>query len=52
MKVTTAGGKSCGMPDREQIKLDENSRYPCDEPPCEAWVAEVINGFVVLAEKN
>ena len=33
-------------------KIRWNSRYPCDAPPCEAWVAEVINGFVVLAEKN
>ena len=27
-------------------------QYPCDEPPCEAWMAEVINGFVVLASKK
>ena len=33
-------------------KIRWNARYPCDAPPCEAWVAEVINGFVVLAEKN
>ena len=33
-------------------KIRWNPRHPCDAPPCEVWVAEVINDFVVLAEKN
>ena len=33
-------------------KVKWRSEYPCDKPPCKAWVAEMIDGSVVLAKKN
>ena len=33
-------------------KVDWSREYPCNQPPCEAWIAEKVNDVVVLAKKK
>ena len=38
--------------EQEEDKIKWSPDHPCDKPPCEAWIAEMVNGAVVLSEKN
>ena len=33
-------------------KIKWSPAHPCNKPPCEAWIAEIVNGAVVLSKKN